>query len=107
MKRFDTELAKLEAKAREMGKYDEWMALRRALATHATLLEQEKAFKANCRRQMVDLQARLDTLKSSSSAGGGADGDSERLALAEEAHSAAKDKHRRMRALLGRKNREL
>lgn len=111
--RFDKELAKLEAAAREQGKYDEWMALRKALAVHATMLEQERAFKANCKRQRDDLTSRLDTLRAAAGAGegggtgGAGDDDGTRLARAEAAFEEAKDKHRRMRALLGRRAREV
>ena len=106
--RFDQELAKLEAAAREQGKYDEWMALRTALAVHATLLDQEKAFKMNCKRQRDDLNQRLETLRAAADgAAGSSDDDGTRLARAEAAHDEAKDKHRRMRAMLGRRSREV
>ncbi len=69
--------------------------------------EQEHAFKANCRRQVKQLNAQLAALKAAAEAGAGdATGDNAQLAEVESAHANTVSRHRRLRGMLARRNRE-
>lgn len=79
------------------------MMLRKLLATHESMLQQERHFKANCTRQRQELQERLAALR------GAVDSSAEtaQLARAEAEFSELEAKHRRLRGMLARRNREI
>lgn len=79
------------------------MELRRLLATRETLLQQEKAFRATCRRQLQAWQAELGRLSTAVEGGE----EQERLQAAQQAHDEAARRHRRLRQLLANRNREI
>ena len=70
--------------------------------------EQQRAFKSNCRRQVKALTAQLEALQAAAEAGGGgASGDAAQLAEVEASHAATVARHRRLRGMLARRNREM
>ena len=68
---------------------------------------QERAFKSNCRRQLKQLTAQLEDLKAAAEAGAGdASGANVQLVEVETAHANTVARHRRLRGMLARRNRE-
>jgi arsenate reductase-like glutaredoxin family protein len=98
-------MAEVAERARAGGHEEGWMAVRRLLATLNLLVMQEKEFKRTCRRQLADLEARLAALRAEVEAEGTDSGG--RLSLAAAAHAEASERHRKIRMMLARRNREI
>lgn len=105
--RVSEEMSVLEARARELGRYDEWMELRRLMATVVVLTSHEREFKATCKRQLADLTDRIERLRANDPLAAGESELGARLAAAEADHADAEVKHRRLRVMLAKRSREI
>lgn len=103
----EAELAALAERAKAAGRHEEWLGLRRLLATTSLLARGEKEFKRTCKRQLGALRARLAALEAEADGDEAGDGAGGRLRATEAAHADVTSKHRRLRTMLARRSREV
>lgn len=99
-------LEAMDAAARDSGQYSLYVKLKRMLCAESALDVQLKEFKAAARTQMAELQAEQAALQAAQNA----DEDSPEMQAAraqEEAHTAATTHVTKLKAMLGRRNREI
>lgn len=99
-----TQQEELERQAKQQ---KELVLLRDLVALNESYKGQEAAFKASCKAQMADLQAKTKEVEASTAAEGGADDESRKLREIEEMHGKVLEKYNRLRQLLAGANLEV
>eukprot|EP00936_MAST-01D_sp_MAST-1D-sp1_P001206 g1206.t1 len=94
------EEAKLDEIEKSSGMAAELAKLRQLVLLNESMKTQESEFKANCKRQLAELQAELERLKKSDAQ----DDELKRLAEIERTHAEMTAKHNRLRELLAQRN---
>lgn len=100
-------LAQQEELERQAKQQQELVLLRDLVGLNESYKGQEAAFKASCKAQMADLQAKTKEVDASTAAEGGEDDESRKLREIEDMHGKVQEKYNRLRQLLAAANLEV
>jgi hypothetical protein len=100
-------LAQQEELERQAKQQKELVLLRDLVGLNESYKGQEAAFKASCKVQMAELQAKIKEVEASTAAEGGEDDESRKLREIEGMHAKVLDKYSRLRQLLAAANLEV